>query len=440
MKIAILLLIAGLQGTTPDTTYLSIETAIERALEANPALRAARATADAAGALPTQASQAFLPTIDLGLTGVRTNDPVAVFGLKLRQATFAMSDFDIGALNNPNPSGGWDAAVTVQMPILAPEGLFGFAAARKAARAQSAAASRAAGASQFLVIRAYWDAQLAARQVEALDSALTAVRAHRRRAQAMREQGLVTGLDERLAGLKASELEVQRLATAALAANAVGVVRAMLVLPEGDVIVLTDSLRLAAPGGTCAAADATCVIDQRGDLEAFRLGEAAARLGVKRAWASQLPAVAVFGTLAHRTASAPFSAGSGDWTVGVGVTWPILRGLAGVGAVRAAKAEHRAASARREAAERQAALEITQASDMLEAARQRVDVAARAEVEAREALEQARLRYRTGAAPITELLDVQAATTTTTLHYLAARRDLFVASAALDLAYGVNDQ
>ena len=77
---------------------------------------------------------------------------------------------------------------------------------------------------------------------------------------------------------------------------------------------------------------------------------------------------------------------------------------------------------------------------MLEAARQRVDVAARAEVEAREALEQARLRYRTGAAPITELLDVQAATTATTLNYLAARRDLFVASAALDLAYGVNDR
>ena len=131
MKIAILLLGFGLQIAEPDTTHLSIEQAIARALAANPALRAERATADARGALPAQASQAFLPTIDLGLTGVRTNDPVAVFGLKLRQATFAMSDFDIGALNDPNPSGGWDAVATVQMPILAPEGLFGFAAASR---------------------------------------------------------------------------------------------------------------------------------------------------------------------------------------------------------------------------------------------------------------------------------------------------------------------
>ena len=56
------------------------------------------------------------------------------------------------------------------------------------------------------------------------------------------------------------------------------------------------------------------------------------------------------------------------------------------------------------------------------------------------ALEQARLRYRTGTAPITELLDVQAATTNATLSELAARRDLMVAHAALDLAYGVFDR
>ncbi|MFC1662496.1 TolC family protein, partial [Gemmatimonadota bacterium] len=59
---------------------------------------------------------------------------------------------------------------------------------------------------------------------------------------------------------------------------------------------------------------------------------------------------------------------------------------------------------------------------------------------ARIALEQARLRYRTGTAPITELLDVQVTATNATLAELSARRDLFVAHAALDLAYGVHDR
>jgi len=281
---------------------------------------------------------------------------------------------------------------------------------------------------------------LAARQVETLDSALTAVRAHRRQAEAMRDQGLVTGLDARFAGLKASELEVQRLAVAAHARNALTALHAMLALPDGVVVVLTDSLRSAAPNSTCMAADRSCGLEARGDLEAYRLGESAANLAVKRAWASQLPAIAAFGSVAHHAQGAPFGSGSGDWTVGIGVRWPIFHGLSGAGNVNAAKAEHRAATAQLEAAERQAALEVQQARDMLGAASERVTVASQAEGEAQVALAQARLRYETGAAPITELLDIQAATTAATLNHLAARRDLFVAAAALDLAYGVNDR
>jgi outer membrane protein TolC len=441
MVIALLLLTASVQTVPADTTYLSLSAAIERALEANPDLAAQRAAADAVAALPAQASPAFLPSIELQLQGVRTNDPVAVFGLKLRQSNFTAPDFDIDALNNPDPYGGWNAVATAQMPLVAPEGWYGYAAARKAADASAAGAARAEGATRFFAIRAYWDAQLAAYQVEALDSALVSVLAHRERAEAMREQGMVTGLDARLAGLRASELEVRRLAANAQADVAVGTLRAMLALPDSQPLVLTDSLRLADARSTCVEAEeGECSLESRGDLAAYRIGADAAGLQVKQAWWSQLPAVAAFGALGHHAQSAPFSDGSGNWTVGIGVTWPILKGLSGPGKIRAAQAEHRAALAKQEAAEHQARLEVQQASRMLEAARERVDVAAAAEVEAREALDHARLRYQTGAAPITELLDVQSARTAATLNYLSARRDLFVAAAALDLAYGVYDQ
>jgi outer membrane protein TolC len=38
------------------------------------------------------------------------------------------------------------------------------------------------------------------------------------------------------------------------------------------------------------------------------------------------------------------------------------------------------------------------------------------------------------------LLDVQAAATTATLNHLSARRDVLLAQAALDFAYGVHDR
>lgn len=457
MKIAIFLSIVSLAGApsgspegvglpvgTPQvadsTLALSLEGAVSRALEANPTLRAQRATAEVRAQLPLEASQAFLPSVSLGLQGMRTTDPVAAFGLKLRQENFQAEDLSLDALNRPSAYSGYNATATVQMPLLAPEGLYGFAAARKAAEAEEAGARRAAGATRFFTIQAYTGAILAARQVEALDTALATVRAHVKQAEAMHEQGLVTGLDARMANLKASEIEVHRLAAQAQAENALSGLKTILALPESVELVLTDGLTGVDESSACSSADSHCDWGNRGDLQAYTAGAAAASHGVKMAWASQLPALAAFGSFGHYAQDAPFQNGSGDWTVGIGLSWNPFQGLSGVGKVRAAKAEERAVQAKREAAFGQAELEVLQASRMLNAARDRAQVASDAATEAQVALEQARARYRTGTSAITELLDVQAAATNATLSELAARRDLLLANAALDLAYGVFDR
>ncbi len=258
----------------------------------------------------------------------------------------------------------------------------------------------------------------------------------------MRGQGLVTGLDARMASLRAAELEVQRLAALAQAANALSGLKAMLAFPDSLPLSLSGSLSDELLRSACADPDAaeSCTWEARGDLQALEAGAGAAAKGVKRAWASQLPALAAFGTLGHYAPDAPFQDGSGDWTVGIGLSWTPFQGLAGVGAVRAARAREAAAQAQREAALRQAEVEALQARRLLEAAWEGAGVAARAAVESRVALEQARARYRTGAAPITDVLDLQAASTRATLSELAARRDLILAHAALDLAYGVFDR
>jgi outer membrane protein len=423
-----------------DTLLLSLEAAVSRAMEANPALRAQRASAAATAQLPLEASRAFLPSVSLGLQGLRTTDPVAVFGLKLRQERFAMEDLALDALNRPDPYSGYNATAMVQLPLLAPEGLYGFAAARKAAEAAEAGAGRAAGATRFFVVQAYTGAQMAALQVMALDTALAAVRAHVRQAEAMREQGLVTGMDARMASLKASEIEVKRVAAKAQAENALSALKAMLALPESTELRLMDELSGAPAPSACAEPGADCSWEGRGDLGAYAAGAEAASLGVRKAWASQLPALAAFGALGHYAKDAPFRDGSGDWTVGIGLSWSPFQGLAGIGAVRAARAEEASARAQRENALRQAEVEVLQARRMVEAAREGAHVAAAAADEAQVALEQARARYQTGTAPITELLDIQAAATNATLSELAARGDLLVAYAALDLAYGVYDR
>jgi len=418
----------------PDTVRVSAAQAVDLALEANPSLNAARAEARAAGSGSRMSSTAFLPTVRLDLQGMRSTDPVAVFGLRLRQARFGQSDFAIDALNNPDPYGGWTAAAVVEQPILAPEGLYGHSAAGKAGDASEAAAQRAAGATVFLVSRAYWGAKVAQARVEALGTALVALQAHAEQAAQFHRQGLVTGLDARLAGLRASEVEVRRLQASAEAENALSQLRAMLALSSETTLVLADSLEAVAESD-CA----DCDDSSRGDLRALELGAQAAELDVKRAWASQLPSVFAFGSLAHHSDASPWGRGSGDWTVGIGVRWNLFRGLAGPGDVSRAKALRDAARSRADAAARQAQVEVSSAVRLWQTAAAQLAVASQARAEAQATLDQAQLRYRTGVSPITELLDVQSAATNADLNLLAARHDLLVAAAAVEFAYGVND-
>lgn len=423
----------------PEPQSLSLEEAVARARAANPALVAQRAAARADAQAPLEASQAFLPTLRVGVTGMQTTDPVGVFGLKLRQERFAQTDLALDALNRPSAYSGFASTATLEMPILVPEGVFGYQAARRAAEASETAAERAAGATEFLVTQAYWDAQLAAASLEALDEALASANAHAEQAEAMRAQGLVTGIDARLARLGAAEVETRRLAAEAASENALSALRVMLALSEDVPLVLADSLS-DVPTSACETETEGCDLSDRADVRARRLGAEAASLGVRSAWAKNLPSLAAFGSLTRHGQSTPWGSGSGDWTVGIGLSWNPFAALSGVGAVRKARAQRDAAAATLEDAERRAELEALQARRDVAAASQRVDVAAAAWSEALEALEQARTRYRTGVAPITELLDVQAATTAARLSLMNAQRDHAVARAALDFAYGAFDR
>ena len=318
MLIAIILL--TISQTPADTLRLSLQAAVERAHEFNPTLRAERAEARIAAQAPLDASRAFLPTLRLGMQSVRTTDPVAVFGLKLRQENFAMEDLALDALNRPGSYTGYNSTATVELPILAPEGLFGHAAARRAAAAREAATARAAGATTFFVKQAYWSAQLTARRVEALEVALDAARSHASQAEALQQQGMVTGLDARLARVKAAEFETQLLAAAAAAGNALSALRTQLALADDTPVALTDSL--VGTGGTdCEATSPDCQVANRGDLNALRLGGEAAAAAVRSAWAKNLPSLALFGSYSYYGQSSPWGTGSGDWTIGFGVRW-----------------------------------------------------------------------------------------------------------------------
>ena len=415
----------------PDTLQLSLDGALERVRTVNPVVIAERKSALAMAQLPKEASRAFLPSLSIEAGGMRTTDPVAVFGAKLWQGNFAETDFALNALNDPEAYTDFDVTATVQQPILTPEGIFGYKASRKAAAASEAAAERQTEYMLLQTIQAYWGAILASERIGLLEAALASARSHEQQARALHEQGLVTGLDARMASIHAAAIDAQRIGSVAEAENARSAVKMLIALDESTPIELSGDLEeqlLQAESMTES---------MRRDLEAASLALEAANLNVKRAVGTNLPNIGAFGSVAQHSNDSPWGSGSGHWTVGVRLTWKPFAGLSGIGAVEKAKAERDARAAQLQAANSQATLEQVQAGRNLNAALEKLNVAARAEEEAEAAVTQAEVRYTTGMSTITELLDVQAAHTEAALRHLAARYEAVVAQAALKFAHGV---
>jgi outer membrane protein TolC len=407
---------------------LSLADALAQAAVASPRAVAARweragREADALGA-----SAAFLPHISVELGGLRTEDPVAAFGTKLRQGRFSQADFAIDALNYPDPVTDVSTVLSVEQPVFQPMALSGRSAARAGAEAARLAEERTGQAVAFEVIRGYFGARLAADRVGVLEESLAVARETLAQVAKLRREGVVTVVDEQLARSRVSELEAALATASASRTASEDLLLALLNREPGSELELTDSLILV----EAVPADSA----ERADLRALRAGLDARDAEVRRARSQWLPSLGAFGNLRWHDDDFGVASGPQHWTAGLVVRWSPFRGLSDVGSLRRAQADREAARAQLEAAERQARAEVRAAHAERDAARAGFAAAEAALVQAGQAARAAAVRYAEGAALITELLAVRAAESSQRLARLQALYQARIADAALVLALG----
>jgi len=146
---------------------LTLRQAIQTALKQSPDVDAARSGVDEAKANVSLARIQFLPQVNFTEDISRGNDPVYVFGTRLRQQRFTQADFALDALNKPEPignfatriSGGWQLFDSLHTQKLV----------RSADLIRKSAVSSAEAVDQkvvFDVVQAYQGVLYAERQVE----------------------------------------------------------------------------------------------------------------------------------------------------------------------------------------------------------------------------------------------------------------------------------
>jgi outer membrane protein TolC len=109
LLILLLFLFLASSGATAQAPALTLRQAIDRALGQNPQAAIAHAGEQDANAAAALARTALLPQLGFTEDISRGNDPVYVFGERLRERQFTQADFALNALNRPQPIGNFSS-------------------------------------------------------------------------------------------------------------------------------------------------------------------------------------------------------------------------------------------------------------------------------------------------------------------------------------------
>jgi len=419
------------QGTVE--VPLTVQEAVDAALEGNRGLAAARERADAAQ-LGARAGEGFLyPALQATAGAVRTDDPVGVFGTKLRQRSFTQADFDIAALNDPDAVTDWTAGVGVQWELGQYHRWVERDAGQARSRAASAALDRTREGTVFRTRALYVEAVRADAYLQAMESSLASARETRERVARRVEQGMGTQADLLQAEAAVAGIEARVAHARASVMDAREALGSWLGWPADQVPVPVQGADILGAGATPDVDEGT--LDGRADLVAGRAQVEAAEADARAVTARRLPGLQAFGMLSTHAPGIADGRES-NWTVGVQLSVPLFTGFSLTRGAEAARAQARALSLEQSQREAEARTEVRSARRGVEAARGALEAARAAREAADEAVRLLRRRYEEGMATVADLLQAEAQATALDTGVVDAEADLSMALAALDFVAG----
>ena len=409
---------------------LTVSGAIRKAWTDQAGLRAGQAMVESRQAEADGYRDLRLPTLTLNAQGVRTNEPMMAFGIKLNQARIGMMDFDPQSLNHPDAIGAYGGSAVIQQALYTGGRI---TAARRAgdymAQAEQASQERRKQETAQMVVQAYFGTQVAEQALKWVDDTRRWIQGMEDFVGARVNQGLM--LESELQRLKAFHAQAD--AQKAEVIKQVRSARSGLGLLTGSGPVegpLATALEPEPPASGKATGQGAAY---RGDLVSADLQAKAAKEGAMAAKGTLLPEVGLevgAGTLHHSWSE------KGNWTwAAVGLKWKVFS-APDVAKARAARAQERAATDMRTFKQQQAEHEVRVAREGVIAADARYAAAKESLAAAEESKRLREARHREGLAPLIEVLDAEAAIQGARTLLLQSLFEIRVSRAGLDLATG----
>lgn len=436
--LALLLAWPGSAQETQGNTPVTLQQAVNIALEKNPQRKAALADTKAASADVREARSILFPHITFSETATLGNDPVYVFGSRLRQQRFTAADFALNALNTPGSFGNFSTRFGGTWNLF--DSFASWRQVNRAARMKDAAGQQLERTDQeivFQVVDSYYGVLLARKQLEVAEQAMKTGQAILDRSKDRFESGVVVESDF----LNAQVRMATRKQELIRAQNNLALARAQLSASMG---VSTENLFEPAEALAERNLPATSLeevekkaLEMRPDLKRIRSAEAAQQESVSISKSSFGPRVSAFGN--WEVDNPTFAAGGGgnNWLAGIEVQFDLFQG----GAKRAQRSHEQAVqdkvAAMREMATDSVRLEVRKAYYDLDTARQQIEVARAAIAESQESLRINQNRYDSGLSTITDLLAAEEAVRSSQTDYWEAVYRYHTGYANLELVSGI---
>lgn len=428
---------------SPDTsaplgpaTPITLQEAIQIALEKNPLRKVALADQKVAATQFTQARSLLLPHVEFSESATRGNDPVYVFGTKLRQQRFTTADFALNQLNTPTPVSNFSSRFAGEWNLFD-----SFASWKNMSRArlmQQASASQLERTDQelaFRTVQSYYGLLLARKQLEVAQQSNTTSQSLLDQANNRFEAGLVVESDLLSAKVNAASRHEELIR----AENAVSMAQAELGVAIGlsaeTSFQPAEPLAEKSPQAEPLPQLESTALTTRPDLKRIRAEESAQEKSVSIAKSSFGPKLNAFASW-QTDSQNMFSNGGNNWVGGLELKLDLFSGGAKLANLAQQKALQQRASAGREGFENQVRLEVRQAYYQLQSACQQVDVARSSSDQAHESLRISQNRYDSGLATMTDLLQIQQAMTTAQTNYWNSVYQCRTSFANLKLAEG----
>ena len=407
------------------------------ALEKNPQRKAALADTRAASADVQQAKSILYPHAMFSETASRGDDPVYVFGSRLRQRRFGASDFALNALNTPPPLGNFSTRFGGIWDVF--DSLASWRSVNRAEQAKNATDHQLERMDQEIIFRVtdfYYAVLLARKEVEVAEQTMKTAQAILERSRNRVESGVVVESDSLSAQVRVASRKQEFIR----AQNNLALARAQLSISMGlstqNDFEPSDVLAEKTLPSTPLEELEKRAIDARPDLKRIRSEEVAQQQSVSIAKSSFGPRVNAF---ANWEADNPtlFSGGGGNnWLAGIEVQFDLFEGGAKKAELSHERAVQDKVAALKEMATDSVRLEVRKAYYDVEAARQQLEVARASIADSQESLRINQDRYEAGISTVTDLLSAEDAVRRAQSDYWETVCRYYTGYAALELASG----